>query len=105
MNYFKLLYMVCLIGLSSCEESGDKVSKPKKDGTIEYVITNTMLPDGRFLLKTETKVFAKDTLSKQIVCMDTLPSLGTITTEGEDSLGNVKKFTLPKEYEFYITVQ
>lgn len=93
------------IALMSCENQNEDVVKaPNKDGSIETVITVTHEKDFD-LLTTTHKVWVKGSLDKHIVKIDTLKNLGSTTQEGEDSDGNTKNISVPKDYEFYITVK
>lgn len=90
----------------SCEpaENEDVVQKPSKDGSIETVLS--VKHENSFdVLTTTQNVWIKNILEKSIVRHDTIKSLGTTIEEGENSEGETKKISVPKDYEFYITVQ
>ncbi len=102
----KLLLVIAIATMfASCDNSNeDVVKQPSKDGAIEAQMT-TKHCNGFDILSTEYKVWVKNSLQKDFIVIDTLPSLGTTKEEGEDSDGNTKDIVVPKDYEIYITVK
>lgn len=91
--------------LFSCnQQKEDVVQEPNKEGAVETIVSIKHEKDFDILTTTH-KVWVKNELDKTIVKIDTLKSLGTTVQEAEDSEGNVKSVTVPKDYEFYITVK
>lgn len=101
-----LIACIAIIGFTACEpvEKEDVVKSPGKDGSIETVLTVTH-ENGFDLLTTTHKVWYKGMLDKSIVKHDTLRNLGFTVQEGENSDGETKHVSVPKDYEFYITVK
>lgn len=97
-------FIICSIWLVSC--SDDKpVTELKKDQSIEIVFDTKSLSDTAVLLTTKKNIYLKGILIKSIMNTDTLPFPGMKTETIEDDNGNEKSVTMPKEYEFFITVK
>jgi hypothetical protein len=99
-----LLFCFAVILFTGCDSNDDIVKVPNKDGAIETSLT-VKHASGYDLLITTHKVWVKNQLDKTIITMDTLKSLGTTLEEGEDKDGNTSNVSVPKDYEFYITVK
>lgn len=99
------LIALIAIGFFSCEERNeDVVKQPNKDGSIETTITVTHSKDYDVLTTTH-KVWVKNIIQKTLIKNDTIPNLGFTVQEGENSEGETKMISVPKDYEFYITVK
>lgn len=93
------------IALTSCnEQNEDVVKQPNHDGSVETILTVTH--ESNFdLLTTKHNIWIKGKLAKTIIKNDTLENLGSTIQDAEDNNGNTKKMSVPKDYEFYITVK
>jgi hypothetical protein len=90
--------------MASC--SDDKpVTELTKDQSIEVVFDTKSLSDTAVVLTTKKNIYLKGTMIKSIITTDTLPFPGMKTEEVEDDNGETKNVTMPKEYEFFITVK
>ncbi len=89
--------------MMSCSDQEDIVSAPNKEGSIESTL-HVKHEANYDLLITTHKCWVNNHLEKTIIYTDTLKSLGTTTQEAESSEGAIQKVTIPKDYEFYITV-
>lgn len=135
MKKMLLLCAVALIFAGCDSENEDKIKAPEKDGAIETQIqvqhvsaqrdsAYTVLPyfAGRGtqgdtaihtckvpyqvdVVVTTHKVWDKNKLVNQFTHTDTVPYLGTTKETGEDNDGNEKQFTVPKNYNLFITVK
>lgn len=102
----KLLFIIFISSslFFSCEEQKDDIVQHiNKDGSIETIVTVKHEKNYDVLITTH-KIWVSNILDKTIVDQDTIPSLGETTQEGEDENGNTELITVPKDYEFYITV-
>lgn len=102
----KLLFIIFISSslFFSCEEQNeDIVQDINKDGSIETIVTVKHEKNYDVLITTH-KIWVSNILGKTIIDQDTIPSLGETTQEGEDENGNTEMITVPKDYEFYITV-
>ncbi len=99
----KLLFL--LIFLVGCDEKNEDVTTNfNKEGSVEIEITTT--PTTKYtLLYTVERVWIKNQLVKTLYRVDTIPNLGLTTVEGEDVNGETQWVTVPKDYEFFITVK
>jgi hypothetical protein len=88
----------------SCGDKEDVVNVPNKEGSIETTL-HVKHEANYDLLITTHNCWVNNKLDKTIVYTDTLKALGNTTQEAESSEGNVQTVTIPKDYEFYITVK
>lgn len=92
--------------LYSCNEQEikeDAVTDISKNRSVETVVS-VEHADSVDILVTKHKIWNKNSLAKEIITRDTIPSLGdTVITVTKD--GNEIQQTAKKDYEFYITVQ
>lgn len=108
---YKLSILSLLITLMACNESennnDDKVQTKdiSRDGAIETLVSTTHLNDSTDLLTTSHKIWKNNVMIKETSHTDTLPTLGTMSSEVKDEQGNQKTVVLNKDYEFYITVK
>lgn len=105
----KLLFFAIVassLALVSCNDSDndDVVQKPNREGAVEVAASTQQYKDSTIVLL-HYDVYKNNTLVSTKVITDTVPGLGTTVTEGEDSEGNTQNLTVPKQYEFYITVK
>lgn len=101
----KLFIAAIAVVMCSCEpENEDIVKSPSKDGSIETEIKINHQEKFDVLTTTHT-VWVKNRAVKTITKVDTLPSLGLTTQVGENSEGEEKTLSVPKNYELYITVK
>ena len=105
----KISYLCCLIvflSLCACSSSSndDEVKAPEKNGSVETTISVAHM-DSFDLLTTRHFIWRNNSLVLTKIHTDTIPALGTTTEEGEDADGNTQNVTVPKDYEFYITVK
>ena len=106
----KMKKIALLLGISAClmackeEVEEDIVIVPNKDGAIEIVhkLDHT---DSFDIHITTSKVWVKNQIVKTTVVSDTLPSLGSTTEDAENMDGETIVTSVPKQYEFYISVQ
>ena len=96
---------LCLVlAVQSCNNNDDLVQTPKRDGSIETILSCEH-KEGFDVLTTTHKIWVKNQMVNVTTRHDTLPSLGQTSVTGEDGDGNTRQAQIPKEYEFYITVQ
>lgn len=96
--------LLCSFLIVSCDD--DKpVTELTKDQSIEITFNTKSLSDTAVLLTTKKNIYLKGVLAKSISNTDTLPFPGMKSETIEDENGNSKSVTMPKEYEFFITVK
>jgi hypothetical protein len=100
----KLIYLIPFLLFSCKEENEDVVQNLDKAGSIEVVVT-TEHKTGFDVMTTVQRIWVKNQLIKTFYRVDTIPSLGFAAEYGTDSNGDEKLVTLPKDYEFFITVK
>ncbi|GAA4343946.1 hypothetical protein [Flaviaesturariibacter amylovorans] len=95
-----------LLGVAACsEKSEDLTSIVNHKGSVETGIQVEDLDASRKVLVTTHKVWVRDTVYRTLVYRDTLPALGTMTTEAENEDGDTKTVSVERDYEIYITVK
>ncbi|MEI6347054.1 MAG: hypothetical protein WCP69_03805 [Bacteroidota bacterium] len=106
MKQLTLLFILSLISLLIAGCSDDKpVTDLTKDQSIEIAFDTQNLSDTAVILTTKKNIYLKGALLKTIVDFDTLPFPGFKSEVIEDDNGDSKSVTMPKEYEFFITVK
>ncbi|MEI8074049.1 MAG: hypothetical protein WCH78_04805 [Bacteroidota bacterium] len=97
-----------LLYLISCQDpqpNEDVTNTVNKSGAIESAVKVEHLDSLHDILVTSHAVWAHDSLIKNIVYRDTLPSLGIHNTYAENQDGDTKAISVKKDYEIYITVK
>lgn len=95
----------CVIAFSSCEQKDDLTSTVDHSGSIETSITVEHADSKHDVVLTTHKVWSNGKVYATIVHRDTVPGLGLIRTEGEDSSGNTRTVEVPKDYQVFITMK
>jgi len=83
----------------------DDVKELSKNGAVETDISVNHLDSANDVIQTTYNVWVKNAIAKKIIHVDTVPSLGITTEEGENSDGDTRPVTLQKDYEVFITVK
>ena len=97
-----IILLALALSFSACaNEDNDLVDKVDKEGSIEVRLTTTRDEFGVQRLKAIYTVWHKGQIHKTFEQTEELPGLGTMSTE--DDNGNLVQ--VPKEYEFYVTLQ
>lgn len=102
------LFAALAVFAASCEPKNEdtvKETEIQKDGSVEIRFSLSTLSDKESILKTDKTFWVKNKPVKRSTSFDTIPSLGTTKEEAEDADGETKEVVVPKNYEYYITVQ
>ena len=105
MKYFLPFGFVVILFLSACDDNEDKVAQIDKKGGIEVTLSTRHLDSLKDMLTTHYKVWDRGTIVREFDKNDTIPALGTMTTEGENDNGDTQDINVRKDYEFYVTVK
>lgn len=102
-----MIALVFIAFFSSCVDNRqeDRTTTINKEGSIEVVVSTAHLNDSLDVMSITTETFKKNYSVSKKVFFDTIPSLGKFKAEAEDSVGNVKEVTIPKDYEFFVTLK
>jgi|694.fasta_scaffold86243_4 hypothetical protein len=106
-----LLVLITMLSYSflitSCEteENEDVTQQVNKDGSIESAIQVKHIDSLHDELITKHIVWINNKEFKSVLYRDTIPALGKKETEAENSDGDIKKVTIDKAYEIYITIK
>ena len=107
--YFVLIFILIILYSEGVFDARpvlqDKVKLADHSGSIETFVSVSHLNDKSDILTTTHKVWAAGFLANTFVTNDTIPALGLIYTQAEDSDGHTQNVTVPREYELYITVK
>ncbi|MFY7811160.1 MAG: hypothetical protein ACOVQ2_05455 [Flavobacterium sp.] len=99
-----VIYIISFFFIScENEENQDIVQEVNKEGAIETIVSVKHIKNFDVLITTH-KIWVNHQLYKTIVKKDTIPSLGNKNEEVKDENETLQKLTIPKDYEFYITV-
>jgi hypothetical protein len=101
---FFALVASCAITLASCGDKEDITNTVDHSGSIETSIAVRHLDSTRDVVLTTHKIWTKGEVSGTIIHRDTIPGLGTITTEAGNN-DSTKTVTVPKDYQIFITMQ
>lgn len=104
MKRLTIISIVFIALVLSCDKPNeDIVKEPNKEGAIETQLS--VVHNGNYdILITTHKIWVTNQLKKTIVTQDTLQSLAPTAHEKEDEYGNITIDSIPRDYEFYITV-
>lgn len=95
----------CLL-LAACDDNDDgKAKDVDKKGSIAVTLSTTHLDSLRDVVDTHYQIWRKGVVIREYDKRDTIQSLGTGVTQGEDDNGNTQSMTVPKDYDFFVTVK
>ena len=83
----------------------DETKSMETKGSIETSISVAHLDGQHDILTTKHVIWAQDTVVITIISDDTLPSLGQVYADLEDSTGSTQGAYIPRDYEIYLTVK
>ncbi len=83
----------------------DLTSTVDHSGSIETSIAVQHADSTHDIVLTTHKVWANGEVYSTIVHRDTVPGLGLISTQGEDSSGDTTTVVVPKDYQIFITMK
>jgi len=101
----KLVLAILVLSFMACkEENDDKVKEVDKSGSVETKVHISHLNDSLDVMKTENIFWVKNKDVKRVIRLDTIPSLGFSTEQGENSSGQDTTLQVKKNYQLFITV-
>jgi hypothetical protein len=102
----KLGLLFIPLAFVACKDRNEDITNTvNKNGSIETAVHITHIDSERDEMITTHKVWVKNNIYKTVEYRDTLPSLGMENIEAENTQGDTKKVSVPKDYEIYITVK
>lgn len=100
------LVTLASFSLTSCsDKKEDETDTVNRAGAIETSVSVQHADSAHDVVLTTHKVWVNFSEYKTVVHADTVPALGMITTDAENSDGETKKVNVPKDYEIFITVK
>lgn len=97
------LPVLLILACNSTESTDETVQSVPKKSSIETEVSVKHL-DSADVLVTHHKVWVNNSMAREIISKDTIPSLGDTLVTVEQN-GSSAQHTTKKDYEFYITVQ
>lgn len=104
-NKITLTLLASLFLISCSEEKEDITKDIDKAGSVEVVMHSDFINDKFDLITIKHKVWKDGKVILEKVSYDTVPTLGSKKMFVEDSLGNESEHMMPKNYDFFVTVQ
>jgi hypothetical protein len=105
----KILYpfgLALIFLLAACNNNNeDQAKSVDKNGSIEVSLSTSHIDSLKDLLTTHYTVWRKGVKVSEFNKRDTVPSLGTLNTEGENDNGDTQEVKVKKDYEFFVTVK
>jgi len=105
----KILYpfgIALIFLLAACDNNNeDQAKSVDKNGSIEVSLSTSHIDSLKDLLTTHYTVWRKGVKVSEFNKRDTVPSLGTLNTEGENDNGDTQDVKVKKDYEFFVTVK
>lgn len=91
--------------LNACNNNEDQAKQVDKNGSIEVSLSTSHIDSLKDLLTTHYTVWRKGLKVREFDKKDTVPSLDTFTTEGENDNGDTRDVRVKRDYEFFVTVK
>ena len=91
--------------LSACDDNNDQVKQLDKSGSVEISLSTLHIDSLKDLITTHYTVWRKGIKVREFDKKDTVPSLDTFTTEGENDNGDTQNVKVKKDYEFFVTLK
>ena len=105
MKIYLPISLILILFLSACDDNDDQAKQVDKNGSIEVSLSTRHIDSLKDQLTTHYTVWSKGIKVREFDKNDTVPSLGTFTTEGENNNGDTKDISVKKDYEFFVTVK
>ena len=97
---------ILVLLLSACDNNNeDQAKQVDKNGSIEVSLSSRHIDSLKDQLTTHYIVWRKGIKVREFDKKDTVPSLETFTTEGENDNGDTTAVKVKKDYEFFVTVK
>ncbi|MFN0201858.1 MAG: hypothetical protein ACKVTZ_10070 [Bacteroidia bacterium] len=93
---------------TSCNESNNddtSTFEVNQKGSVQIELTTKHIDKEKDVLITARKIWREGVNIKTDTLRDTIPALGETKEWGEDAEGNEKELTVPRDYEFFVTVK
>lgn len=100
----RLLLILPLLWLMSCEEQ-ETEAVLDKSGSVEIQLSSHRIEGWKDVITRKQIIWVNNSILKETIQRDTVPSLGTTKEWGENEQGEEKEIQVPKEYQFFITIK
>lgn len=101
----KIWSVAALLLLSACNSNEDETDSVDKAGSIETAVSVEHIDSTHDIVLTRHKVWVNFKEYSTVEHRDTVPALGMLNTDAENSDGDVKKVSVKKDYQIFITVK
>ena len=103
-SYPWLLSVLVLVAACSGDKE-DETATVDKSGSVETAVSVEHADSTHDVLLTRHKVWVNNKEYATVEHRDTVPALGMMSTEGENSEGETTKLNVKKDYQIFITVK
>jgi len=101
-----VLLLLLIPFLNACnDEKEDETAAVDKSGSVETAVSVEHADSTHDVLLTRHKVWVNYQEYKTVEHRDTVPALGMLSTEGENSQGETQRLNVKKDYQIFITVK
>jgi hypothetical protein len=101
-----VLLLAIIPFLNACnDEKEDETAAVDKSGSVETAVSVEHADSTHDVLLTRHKVWVNYKEYATVEHRDTVPALGMLSTEGENSQGETQKLNVKKDYQIFITVK
>jgi len=101
-----VLLLLCTFLITACnDDKEDETAVVDRSGSVETAVSVEHADSTHDVLLTRHKVWVNYKEYTTVEHRDTVPALGMLSTEGENSGGETPKLSVKKDYQIYITVK
>ena len=98
--------VLLLLFITACnDDKEDETAIVDRSGAVETAVSVEHADSAHDVLLTRHKVWVNYKEYTTVEHRDTVPALGMISTEGENSDGDIKNIRVKKDYQIFITVK
>jgi hypothetical protein len=108
MKATRVLTSILSLGLFfSCQQEGkeDLATEVDKKGSVEVIMSSDFLDEQHDIVSIKHKVWKDGAVVSEKITLDTVPTLGLQDMYLEDIEGNETEKKMPKNYDFFVTIQ
>ena len=98
-------FLLLLILTACSDDKEDETAAVDKSGSVETAVSVEHADSTHDVLLTRHKIWVNYKEYTTVEHRDTVPALGMLSTEGENSAGETQKLNVKKDYQIFITVK
>ena len=97
------LLILIVFALCACNSNKDRMISKKN--SVEIILETKHLNQEFDLLITKRNVYIDENIVRNYISIDTIPALGNVKVEDQNSRIPNQYVAVPKEYEIYVTIK